>query len=216
MTMTAAHHPVGDRVAGAVLVAAGLLIPLGMLHHPTRLDSALVSPLHGAMLALLFATTYGFAHQAIALGIRRPPVLAGAVLYAMSAVANLLTTTMNGFVAPRLAAGGFDGDQLRLLWEVTLVLAEAGVLSGGAAIALWSVAWLRRAGRSARLVASAGLLTGVLSITLLLVGLVRMDLHGATIVYTLQAAWGVLMGWVLFTGPPASVPPREHDRDDAR
>jgi drug/metabolite transporter (DMT)-like permease len=190
----------GDRTAGATLVGVGILIPIGMLHHPTHVEASMLSPIHGVLILLLIGGAFGFAHVAVRLGGSRPAVLAGAVSYALSVVANLLAGLVNGFVVPRLHAAGSAGDQLGLLWILNQTLAEFAVLSCGAALLLWGVALLRAEGTPSRILGLAGIAAGAVPAVLLLVGAMRMDVGGALLAYGLQAMWGALAGAALLSG----------------
>lgn len=148
------------------------------------------------------STGYGFAHLALRLGIARPLVLGGAVLYGVSALANLLAGTTNGFVVPRLASDRVFPGQIELLWEMNQALVELAVLTGGTALVLWGSAFSRHEGALARLIFFAGLPMGAVPPALLLAGVIRMDLHGALLAYGLQAVWGALVGWALLRGHP--------------
>lgn len=186
----------GDRPAGAALVGAGILIPLAMLHHPTHVSAALLTPIHGLLIALLLATACAFAHLALRLGIARPPVLCGALLYGVSLVANLLAATINGFVVPRLAEAGATG-AFAALWAMNQALAELAVLTAGTALLLWGWAAARQGALWPRTLLVAGAALGALPALLLLFGAISMDVQGALVTYGAQALWGALAGAAL-------------------
>lgn len=191
---------VGDRIAGTILLVTGVLIPFGMLHHPTHVTASHLSPLHGALIALLLGSAYGFAHLVLRLGIIRPHVLGGVVLYSISVVANLLAGTINGFVVPRLAAIGPSSGDLALLWEVNQALVQVAVITAGTALILWGTAFAAREDVLSRVIFVAGIVLGAVPAALLLAGVIRMDVNGALLAYASQASWGALVGWLLLGG----------------
>jgi len=192
-----------DRVAGGALIAAAALSVLAMAHHPTGAhgDNGMAGFIHGVMIVLLTATTYGFAHFALRRGPARPPILAGLVAYLVSLVAHLGAATINGFVVPALAGRGVANHELFLFaWEANQALAGLGVFATGAAYVLWSVDFLRRPGLEPKAIGALGLVAGIAPAALLASGTIRMDVGGALIAYAAFAGWGVLVGLHLIRG----------------
>ena len=193
-----------DRIAGVSLIAAAASSVLAMAHHPSGAHSgALGGLVHGAMIVLLAAMAFGFAHFAGRRGLGRPAVLAGLIVYGLGLFAHAGAATINGFVVPALASRGHGAvghDVFLLAWEANQALARLGVFATGAAFLLWSLDFLRRPGVEARLIGLAGLLAGAIPAVLLAGGGIRMDLAGAFLVYAVHAAWTALVGIHLLRG----------------
>lgn len=188
-----------DRIVGSALIGASFLSMLAMAHHPTSLAAgALIGIVHGVMILVVGVLTFGFAQVARRLGLERPAVLAGLIAYAIGAVANIGAATLNGFVAPALAAHepALGHDLFDLVWTMNQALAKLGVVAVGIGYACWALAlW-----RQARPVAVLGLVAGGVPALLLIAGLIDMHLHAAMLVYAAQALWAILIGWLLLRG----------------
>ena len=139
-----------DRIAGGALILGSLLSVFVMAHHPEHVDpNGLVGLVHGAMIALMSATAFGFAHFALRRGAARPEILAGLIAYFIGLAADLGAGTINGFVVPALATHGatLSGrDVFLLAWESNQALARLGVFATAAAFTFWSIDFLRRPG----------------------------------------------------------------------
>lgn len=194
----------GDRIAGLLLIGAAAASLIAMAHHPSGAHAgAMAGLVHGAMMLVLAAMAFGFAHFARRRGLERPAVLAGLVAYAISAGAHLGAAAINGFVVPALAlrgAGAVGHDVFLLAWEANQALARLGVFASGAAFLLWSLDWLRRPGLEFRLIGLAGLAAGAVPAGLLAAGAIRMDVAGAFLVYAAHGAWSALVGLHLLRG----------------
>ena len=193
-----------DRIAGGALVLGSLLSVLAMAHHPTRVDpNGLVGIVHGAMIVLMSATAFGFAHFALRRGVARPAILAGLIAYAIGLVADLGAATVNGFAVPALAAHGaaLSGrDVFLLAWELNQALARLGVFATATAFAFWSIDFLRRPGFEPRAIGGLGLIAGLGPAALLWAGAMDMHVAGAFAAYAAFAFWGTLVGVHLFRG----------------
>lgn len=191
-----------DRIAGGALIAGAAASMIAMAHHPTVAhDGALAGIVHGAMIAVLMANGFGFAHFALRRGAGRPAILAGLVAYLVSLFAHLGSATINGFAVPALAARGIENHDLFLLaWETTQALAELGVFATAAAYALWALDFLRRPGAGAKAIGGLGLLAGLVPAALLAGGAIRMDVAGAFLAYAAFGAWSALVGLHLARG----------------
>jgi hypothetical protein len=195
-TAAAANH---DRVAGFGLCGAAAATVLAMSHHPTDMHGSSGGGdfVHGTMIVLLALIAAGLLHFAQRRGLDRLWILAGAVAYAMSFVAHVGAGTLNGFVAPALAARGPEAvghEVFLLVWEANQALARIGVYATGAAYALWSLDFLRRGDAMNRLTGAVGLVCGLLPAILLFTGMVSMNVRGALAVYAAHAAWAALVG----------------------
>ena len=191
-----------DRTAGAVLVLASAGVVLAMAHHPTGLHSgALGQIVHGVLIVLIGITAYGLFHFALRQGVARPAVLAGVVAYGISLFGNVGAATINGFAVPAMAAhDGIDHQLFIVTWELNQALANMAVVATGAAFLLWSIGLLRQSGWMAKTIALLGLAAGLAPALLLGFGAVRMNVAGAIILYTMQAAWVLLVGLYLASG----------------
>jgi hypothetical protein len=203
--MTAmADHEYADRIAGWALILGALLSVFAMAHHPEHVDpNGLVGIVHGAMLVLMTATAFGFAHFALRRGVRRPAILAGLIPYFVGVVADLGAATTNGFIVPALAAHGtaLSGrDVFLLAWEANQALAKLGVFATAAAFALWSFDFLRRPGLEPRIVGGLGLVAALGPAILLATGTTDMHVGGAFIAYAAFALWGLVVGLHLVRG----------------
>lgn len=193
----------GDRVAGTVMIAAAAGTVLAMGHHPSSAhDAALGWAVHGAMIALLAALIFGFAHVARRRGLGRPAVLAGLVAYAIAAVGHIGAATINGFAVPALAArGGVGHDLFLFAWEMNHAMAKLGVYATATAYLFWSADLLSEKAVAPRLLGAAGLIAGAVPAALLAAGAIRMNVAGALIVYAAQVGWAALAGlYVLRNG----------------
>lgn len=190
-----------NRVAGAVLAGAAIMTIVMMANHPTSAHAGPVGGIvHGMMILLLGLMSWGFANFALGLGARRGVVLAAIIAYAVSLFAHVGAATINGFVVPGMAARHVTNHDLyALTWEANQALARLGVMATGLAYVLWSINLLRR-GRAARLLGFAGLAAGSVPAALILGGVISMNVPGAILVYSLHAAWSVLVGAMLWRG----------------
>lgn len=192
----------GDGIAGGVLIVAALATVLAMTHHPSSAHaSGMGRFVHGAMIAVVGATGYGFAHLALRRGLDRPAVLAGLIAYMIGVFGNIGAATINGFVVTALAARGADRSDLFLLaWESNQALAQLGVAATGIAFLLWSLGWVAQRGWAARGLGALGVAAGTAPIVLLAGGALRMNLAGAILVYGVHALWIALVGLYLWSG----------------
>ena len=203
-----------DRIAGGALILGSLLSVFVMAHHPEHVDpNGLVGIVHGAMIALMSATAFGFAHFALRRGVGRPAILAGLVAYFIGLVADIGAGTTNGFIVPALAAHGpslASRDVFLLAWEANQALARLGVFATAAAFLFWSIDFLRRPGFEPRAIGVLGLVTGLVPAGLLASGVTNMHLAGAFAAYAAFALWGTIVGFHLLRGrlaPEASEAP---------
>lgn len=190
-----------DRFAGAALAIAAVGTVAAMGHHPTRLDSGAIGPVHGILIALLMLMSWGFLHFAFRQGVSRPLILAGLLSYGVGLFGHLGAVTINGFAMPALAGRGpMDRNILLFAWEVNQALARLGVYMTGVAFLLWSVDLLRERARAAKVVGGLGLLAGAAPLVLLAAGLIQMRVAGAFVAYALHAAWTAVLGVTMLRG----------------
>lgn len=189
-----------DRAAGAALMVAAAATVLMMAHHPTGHGGWLGQFVHGAMIALLGLATYGLLHVALRRGIERPMILMGAIAYGIALVGHVGAATINGFAVPAMAAHpGIDHGLFVVTWELNQALARLGVVANGIAFLLWSYGFVVQRGW-ARGLGALGIIAGAAPIVLLGTGAVQMNVAGAMIVYSAQAAWLLLLGLYLWSG----------------
>jgi hypothetical protein len=192
----------GDRVAGIALIAGAAASMLAMAHHPTGMHGgAMIGIVHGAMIVLVALMAFGFAHFSRRRGLGRPAVLAGLVAYGIGLSGHIGAATINGFVAPALAANapGASHDVFVLAWEANQVLARLGVIASGAAFLSWSIDFLGRPGAEAKVVGALGLIAGAVPAALLMGGM-GMHLAQAFAIYGGHAAWAALVGLHVLRG----------------
>lgn len=191
------------RIAGGVLLLAGLLTIVAMAHHPTGHDAGgaaggmtLGGFIHAAMIMLLAATLWGFvvfaARQAFG-----GWMLAGLVAYCTGFVANLFAGTINGFIVPAVADRvdhAASGDLFVLLWQSNQAAASLGVYATSAAFLAWSARLLMRKSAEDLVVGGLGLLAALGPGAALFTGVITLDVAGAMIAYGVHAAWTGLVG----------------------
>ena len=193
-----------DRLVGGAMLTAAALSVFVMAHHPTHVDgTGLVGPVHGAMISLMSVAGFGFAYFAVRRGLARPLILAGLVAYAIGLFAGIGAGTINGFVVPALMGHGpalASRDVFVLAWEANQALATLGIFATAAAYVLWSVDFLGRTGREAKIVGALGLAAGLVPAALLASGATDMHVAGAIFAYAALAAWAVVVGIHLVRG----------------
>lgn len=185
---------------GLCLAAAATV--LAMAHHPTGAHGMAGGGdfVHGAMMFLLAFIAFGLFHMARRCGLDKPWVLAAVVAYAISLGVHLGAATLNGFVAPALAArgpGAVGHDAFLLVWEANQALARLGVYATGAAFLLWSCEFFRRRQILHRVTAVIGILAGALPAIAIYGGWLAMNVHGAALIYAAHALWVALVGALL-------------------
>jgi len=183
------------RAAGWTLVGTGLLTILLMSQHPSGGDIGIMAPLvHGGLQAVLIVQLAAVLVIARSWG-STLLLTTGLLFFAAGQIAGLGAATINGFIVPAL--GGYLPEEIgpdisAFAWEANQALATLGVIAIGLAIAILSVRlWQDRR----RGLAIAGGLAGLVPATLLAIGHIGMNLHGAILVYGVQAAWLIALGW---------------------
>ena len=206
------------RIAGIVLIVTALVVILAMSHHPSGGSlspgeggghvlkvGGLTGPVHGTMIAAMFALVFGYAVFAARLGFAHLLVIAAVVCYAIGAVAHIGAALINGFVVDDLAShyvGAVQADlsvlknMLRLTWAMNQALAGLGVLASSAGIVFFSLQLLQ-IGPLTRLVGLAGLAAGILPALAYATNILELDVAGAFTIYAAQAFWTLLVGALL-------------------
>jgi len=191
-----------DRNAGGLLVMASVASILMMAHHPSNAhDYAMGQLVHGAMIAIVAVSALGLTHLARRLGVERLSVLAGLVAYGLAVFSGVGAATINGFVVTNLVAKGeTDHAIFALAWEANQALARMGVVATGAAFILWSIQLVTRGRWAGRALGGLGIVAGAVPALMLGTGMMTMHLHGAILIYGVQAAWMALAGLYLWSG----------------
>jgi hypothetical protein len=183
-----------DRLSGGALAGASILSIVAMAHHPSGFGhDGLAQLVHGVMIAIVIMLLAGYARLASRLGLARFSNVLALITYGAGVVANIFAATINGFVVGDLAARGASEDILRLCWAFNQALAYGAVYATSIAFFIWGLSLVRRPGLS-RIVGVLGLTAAIASAALLVTGALAMNVAGAFIVYSLQAAFGVLAG----------------------
>lgn len=208
------------RGAGALLIAATILEVAVMAHHPSiktqnlahaieelRTMVALSAWVHGALIALMLASYYGFTQFALLRGLHRPLVRVGLIAYTVGVFAMIGAALIDGFVCPRVALptvelGSGDirvtGQILVLCGLLNQAAANLGAVAMSAGIAAWSLDLLRGAGLQ-RTIGVLGVLVGLGPAAALVFGAIALNVHGMLLVVILQAIWTLGIGTLLLT-----------------
>ncbi|MEZ5922284.1 MAG: hypothetical protein R3C60_13175 [Parvularculaceae bacterium] len=187
------------RIVGAVMAAASVLTVVFMAHHPTSRDQvALAPPVHGALMILILIAFTGYLRFCMLRGTKWLAILAGLVAFGVGTIANLLAATINGFAVPALVERNASDDLYLLSWELNQALAYEGAYAVSAAFILWGADMLARERGLGRLIGAAGIIAGTAPAFLLATGAIDMHVAGALIVYSTQAAFGVIISlWMM-------------------
>jgi hypothetical protein len=190
-----------DKLAGGVLMFAGAGGALLMAHHPLRGSAGGTNTLvHGGLIALLGAATWGFAHMAVRRGLDRPAPLAGLVAWSIALFANIGAATIIGFASPALATHADAGPGVfAFAWKLNQALARLAVVTTGVAFVLWAHGWMLRPQWWARLVGVHGVVLGVVPMVLLATGM-EMNVAGATTIYSMHLLWIAMVGLYFWSG----------------
>ena len=189
------------RTAGFILCAAAAATVIAMAFHPSDAHAGgLANLVHASMIVLLTTMGWGFLQFARARGAWNGWVSAGLAAYAVSVFGHLVAGTINGFVVPALVNpdAPVSHDIFRFAWQANRAFAQLGMIAGSIAYLLWSIDLLRDT--AGRLLGIAGAGVGIGVPLLLLAGIVRLDVHGALLLYGLQAVWAVMAGAAMIRG----------------
>jgi hypothetical protein len=209
-----------NSIAGSALIAAVLGFVLTMAFHPTGGDFAGGSEAlarathravgsHGLALVSIPAALFGFLGLSRWLGLRRAPVSAAFILYAVSSAALLCAALVSGFVAPdlireRTAADPADRSAWHALLAYNFLLnqafAKVGVAAFSGAMIFWSAS-LPRSGALARTAQVLGIAIGTATLLVLGHGFVRLDVRGFGWIVLSEAAWILPVAILLLRAP---------------
>ena len=173
-----------------------------MAFHPSDAHAGgLAAAVHSSMIILLSLMGWGFLQFSLARGLGSGWVSAGLLAYAVSIFGHLVAGTINGFVVPALVNPAPVGhDIFRFAWQANQAFAKLGMIAGSAAYVLWSVDLWRAPENPRPALAAAGAAIGIAVPALMLSGIVRLDVHGALLLYGLQALWAVMIGAAMVRG----------------
>ena len=190
------------RTAGFILCAAAFATVVAMAFHPSDAHAGgLANLVHASMIVLLSTMGWGFLQFSRARGAWNGWVSAGLAAYAVSVFGHLVAGTINGFVVPALVnpEAPVSHDIFRFAWQANQAFAKLGMVTGSAAYLLWSIDLWRGPGAD-RVTAGAGIAIGIAVQLLLLTRTVQLDVHGALLLYGLQALWAVMAGVAMIRG----------------
>lgn len=189
------------RPFAVLMFAAAGSVVFFMAHHPTGHGAGgIAGMVHGAMLVTVMMLAIGFCHYALVRGLHRLPVLAGLASFVAGVGCNFGAATLNGFVAPTLAARDSPPGQeiFLLIWESNQALAAMAVVATGIAYVAWSVDLLREKPAFERVLAIAGIVVGVLPVIALASGRYSMDVQTAFVIYASHAAWALAIAALIW------------------
>lgn len=211
---------VSGRLPGLVLIVAAAATIVGMLHHPTGHGSTsaefaeslvqagpMLRLVHGAMIALLLAMTYGVTAYALRRGLDRPLVLLGLVTFIAGIFVMLPAPLLDGFVIADFAAQGQRSPDVmaafpavsRFAMDILLAFAKASSVLISFGMVLLSVGMMhdRGAMRWFGLVGAIAVLPGAIAI---LAGQLQLDRAGMTLIVLCWSVWFVGLGVQLLRG----------------
>ncbi len=209
------------RLAG-ILLAAGALIMLAFMamhpaihsHHPDEFfeemkrKSLLSAVVNGSLIADMVLVLIGLLGLVDGLRWRSVLARAGLISYSLGMIGHTAAATINGFVISGLTAlyarHGTEAlasltPLLALCREGNGAAARLGVFAMSAAIAIWSLALLRRPGAT-RAVGVLGLLCGIALPIAMALGHLPMDVHGFTLRIIVQSVWYLAVAVQLIRG----------------
>jgi hypothetical protein len=206
------------RGAGAVLIAAAILEVPVMAHHPSgrtpdvaqtieqlRTMATLSAWVHGVLITLMLIGFYALTEFSLWRGLRRPPIRAGLIAYAVGVFAMIGAASISGFVTAHVAAlvPSTNEADLRVAGQILVLcgvlnraMASLGAVAMSAGIAAWSLDLLSGA-RFTRAMGALGILIGLMSAAALVFGPLRLDVHGMLLIVVLQSIWTVGVGFLL-------------------
>jgi len=211
---------VSGRLPGLVLIGSAAAAIVGMLHHPTghgatgaELAESLVEAgpmlrlVHGAMIALLLALTYGVTGYAIRRGLDRPLVLLGLITFVAGIFVMLPAPLLDGFVIADFAAqargsadvmGAFSAVSLFAM-DMLLAFAKASSVLIAFGIALLSAGMMHDRGLM-RWLGIVGVVTALPGAIAILSGHLQLDRHGMTLIVMCWSVWFVGLGVQMVRG----------------
>ena len=201
MTDNEKQDSAADRMAGLVLTGAALLSVPVMAHHPTNFanDSGIFQLVHGGLIFTSLILQAGFVRVSVRLGLNNFWTLLALIAFSVGIITVIFAGTMNGFIAPALAADGqFPEEIANLCWKFNQSLVYVSAYAIGLAFVLWGTQLIRSNARHGKALGYAALLAGGVPSILLATGVIDMHVTGALIVYTSQWLFSACTGlWLI-------------------
>jgi hypothetical protein len=205
---------------GIVLIAAGAITVAAILHHPTGDGDtnaefvasiveagAMLRLVHGAMIALLLAISYGVTAYVLRRGADRPLALAGLLTFVAGILVMMPAPLIDGFILPDFAAQAQANAKVmaafpavsRFAMDMLLAFAKASSVLISLGIVLLSLGMMHERGlmRWFGVAGVIGVLPGALAI---LAGKLQLDLHGMTLITVVWCVWFIGLGMLLVRG----------------
>jgi hypothetical protein len=227
MHSSSVSYPRGsDRIAGVAIAAATVVSTVfvaldrsGGGSTPAQILAgiaglaALKATVHGVAIASVCAYGFGYASLARRLGLRRPQVLAGLVMYVFGCMAMVGATLVDGFVIPHVAIDAvampartaFAYDLAHYLGVVVNDLAKLGWILQAVGSVAWSIALLRARGFP-RVVGLVGLVSGALVCALVAMSAITMSMTALLGVLLAQLLWNVAAAALLWSAQEPDQP----------
>lgn len=220
---THARMPANTRSAGAAIAIATVVStifvaldrsgggsdPLQILQGIADL-TLLKEVVHGVAIASVCAYGFGYVSLSRRLGLHKPLVLAGLVVYLIGCVAMVAATLLDGFVTPHIAADAIHAtDPVRIQFAYDLVhyigvvlndAAKLGWILQAVGAAAWSMGLLGERGAE-RMVGVLGLASSALVCVLVTVSAVNMSMTSLLGVLMAQLVWNLAAAVLLFRRP---------------
>jgi len=212
-------HGAGVAIAAATVVSTlfvaldhggGGRNALEILQGIARLQ-VLKEVVHGVAIASLCAYAFGYAALARRLGLARPMVLAGLMVYLFGCVAMIGATILDGFVTPHIAMDAITGSPDRIDFAYLLVhsigivlndLAKLGWILQAVGTLAWSLVLMRDGGFN-RAIGWIGLLSSGLVVALIAGSAINMTMTSLLSVLLAQLVWNLAAALLLIRLPPA-------------
>jgi len=162
---------------------------------------------HGVAIASVCAYAFGYISLSRRLGLQRPLVLTGLVVYLIGCVAMVAATLLDGFVTPHVAADAiratdpgriqFAYDLVHYIGVVLNDAAKLGWILQAVGAAAWSTVLLGQRG-AARMVGALGWASSGLVCVLVAVSAVNMSMTSLLGVLVAQLVWNLAAAVYLF------------------
>ncbi len=201
MTNNEKQDAATDRIAGLMLMGAALLSVPVMAHHPTDFtnDSGIFQLVHGGLIFTTLILQAGFVRVSVRLGLNNFWTLLALITFSVGIITAIFAGTMNGFIAPALAADGqFPEEIANLCWKFNQSLVYVSAYAVGLAFILWGTQLIRSSAEHDQALGYAAMLAGGVPSILLATEVIDMHVIGAFITYTSQWLFSACAGlWLI-------------------
>lgn len=205
---------------GIVLIAAGAITVAAILHHPTGGGDtnaefvasiveagAMLRLVHGAMIALLLAISYGVTAYVLRRGADRPLSLAGLLTFVAGILVMMPAPLIDDFILPDFAAQAQANEKVmaafpavsRFAMDMLLAFAKASSVLISLGIVLLSLGMMHERGLM-RWFGVAGVICVLPGALAILAGKLQLDLHGMTLITVVWCVWFIGLGMLLVRG----------------